>query len=211
MMRFLLTYARFYRSAFASAAIVAVFGLLALLAFTLRPATSNSLTLLGDITAAREPTTVPVDANSGLAPLPRPIAAHIDTADRTDAVEQAPDERLQEPLLAALNCVRAGAGQPKLVLDQQLSDDAAALWQALVARPKASLGDLAGTRYVLVSVLALTLGDSASTAPGAPCSFGEVDMTMLDLQQANRVGIAVFPDPHPQDGLDESSAVLVAQ
>jgi hypothetical protein len=228
-MHFLLTYLRFHQNTVKACAIVVGCVLLLSIIGLSRWSISGGRVLLGDVNAAPPPAPSLAPAHSVAAPPVRP-ANHMLQADsqaRVITADLAPDAAYQQPLLAALNCVRAQLGQPPLAHDPQLSADAAALWKTMMLQPNASLGGLVGDRYMVAGVVPLSLTDVLVAQPGTDaaeegveqthtastgsCVMGGADMALLDLSGVSAIGIAVFPDPRPDDGLDDSSAVIVAR
>jgi hypothetical protein len=216
-MRLFLAYLRFHGN------IVRVFGAVALVALALaivlalRNAPAG-LILLGDAGAAR--LTASTEAVPYLAPpQPRPIASARLSDERGITTHLPPSDEYRAPLLAALNCARAQAGQPALDEEPELSREAVALWRAMVARPDVSPSELIDGKYAFVIVLPLSLADvqsseaiaGASEAQVALCSLGGMDLSTLDLTGLSTVGVAVFADPRPEDGLDDSSAIIIAR
>jgi hypothetical protein len=89
----------------------------------------------------------------------------------------------------------------------------------MVARPDVSPSELIDGKYAFVIVLPLSRADvqsseaiaGASEAQVALCSLGGMDLSTLDLTGLSTVGVAVFADPRPEDGLDDSSAIIIAR
>jgi hypothetical protein len=216
-MRYVLTYLRFHRQRLHALALVGALGVALGLVFVLRPA-AGRVTLLGDTSAPPiDSATVAVgyDPNPAVRPAYVPLQASAEA--RTQLATSAPSMEHQHALFTALSCVRGAAGRPTLTLDDQLSRDAATLWSALIREPHADI--VALTRgYPFVTILPLTLTQQLMEPKAYPvpipigsCDFGGIDIAEVDLGDATTVGIAVFVDPHPDDGLDDSSAVIVAR
>lgn len=219
-MRFLMTYLRFHGNAVKTTGILmAVAFVLALLAW-LRPLPGTGFTLLGDVNApvvpprAAEPIGYTAEAQA------RPIAEPLRTTERSVTADLLPDAQYQEPLLGAVNCARMQQSEPSLVLDASLSKEAAGLWKQMMLQPDASLAELVAGRFSQVSIIPLTLTDvkplegetaRAETLPTGACVMGGADLTAIDFRGVSTIGLAVFPDPYPDDGLDDSSAVIVAK
>lgn len=212
-MRFVLTYLRFHRNALTVVAVLVLAALLLSLLNSLRPVEERAV-LLGNSDAPRQG----ADERSAPAhpanPAPRPIAASLATDVREATRDWQPSAHHEAPLRAALDCARSLAGLPTLTHDPALAQEAAALWQAMVARPDVTLTNLARDRYVMVAVVPLALAaepSENSASQASPCAFGDSDMAQFDLSGITTIGVAVFPDPQPADGLDDSSAIIVAR
>jgi hypothetical protein len=90
----------------------------------------------------------------------------------------------------------------------------------MVAQPDVGLAALVQDRYTLVTIIPLALAPMVSENSAASpqhasqtqaCVMGDSDMAQLDLSGITTIGVAVFPDPHPEDGLDDSSAIIVGK
>jgi hypothetical protein len=216
-MRLFLAYLRFHGNIIRVLGAVAlvVLALAVLLALRNAPA---GLILLGNADAARP--TASTEAVPYLAAAqPRPIASARLSDERGITADLPPSDEYRAPLLAALNCARAQAGQSALGEELELSREAAALWRAMVAHPDVSPSELIGGKYTFVTVLPLSLAavqsseaiTGASEVQVALCSLGGMDLSTLDLTGLSTVGVAVFADPRPEDGLDDSSAIIIAK
>ena len=234
-MRFLITYLRFHSAKLTIAVLVVLILCAVALALLLRPDIARTTTLLGDVHAVPADAREARAAQDGLAaPAVRPVRSELamDANEREQAAAALePDSALQQPVLARLNCARALASLPALVLNPTLSEDAAAFGRALAARPDRPLGELGADRYALVAVVPLSADALASvvpttaqadeapmahvlsdTAPVSSCHLGDVDVAQLGLSpEAATVGIAVFADAHPGDGWDTTTAVILAR
>jgi hypothetical protein len=216
-MRYVLTYLRFHRQRVQALALIGALGVALGLLLGLRP-TVGRVTLLGD-TGAPPVHSGAVPAAYDVLPAVRPayvpLQARVEA--RTQLATTSPSAEYGHALFTALSCARAESGRPDLTLDSQLSQDAAALWSALMREPGADIATLTrGQPFVAIVPLTLTQQPAepdAYPAPASdgPCAFGGTDVAQLDLGEARAVGIAVFVDPHPDDGLDDTSAVIVAR
>lgn len=214
-MRLLLAYLRLHSATvrLLSAAALTALALGALL--SLHTATGNAIPL-GDANAERrDMVSQPILTTAS--PQARPIAAARLADARGVTADLQPSEAHLPPLMAALNCARTQSGQPAIGEDAALSKDAAALWRTMVERPDLSPASIIGSRYAFVAIVPLSLAavqpadTAAAEAPVALCSFGGMDLSALDLAGLTTVGAAVFLDPQPEDGLDDSSAIIVAK
>jgi hypothetical protein len=223
VMAFLLTFLRFHKQWLLAVSIL--LGCVLLLALLIGSFGTGTFgfTLLGDVNAAR-PAALPASGSALAPPQVRPADSVRQAAPvaRDTTADLQPSARYQEPLLAALNCAREQAGQAALTHDPQLSRAAAEMWRELVRHPSTTLATIAAGRYTQVTILPLTLAEPPAPPdalaqdvmleqPQGPCVWGGIDITQVDLTGRTSVGVAVFPDPHPEDGLDDSSAVVVAQ
>jgi hypothetical protein len=218
-MRLVLTYLRFHKAPLQVAGVVILTVALLGLIFSI-DAVPSGFTALGnrDATRQRDPhVSLP---RYDTAPLPRPIAAPILSARSGVTAHLPPSAEYHAPLLEALNCAREHAGLPALIHEPALDGEAAAVWQAMVAQPNVGLAALAQDRYTLVSIVPLTLASvvaepSAASTQNAlqaqRCVMRGTEMAQLDLSGITTIGVAVFPDPNPEDGLDDSSAIIVGK
>lgn len=219
-MRFLMTYLRFHGNTVKlSGLLICVVFVLFLIAW-LRPLSGARFTLLGDVHAPAVPTSDAAPVGYAAAPQARPIADPLRTVARSVTADLLPDAHYQQALLVAVNCARLQQGEPPLVLDASLSQGAGGLWKQLMLQPDAALAELVDGRFTQVSIIPLTLitGEPlegapvrAEPLPSDACVVGGTDLTAIDFRGLSAVGLAVFPDPNPDDGLDDSSAVIVAK
>jgi hypothetical protein len=208
-MHFLIAYIRLRQDIIKVVCICVVIGLALMLLIAMHPSLSG-FTLLGDVSApspaldaAREPA------------YPR-LGQEREARQQGLTADLPPSPKHREQLFAALACAREQRRQPALTLDADLSTEAAALWKALMRASAADIASLVAGRYHVVVVAPLTLEAAqahadAYPAPQQPCLMGATDIGQLDLGSATTVGIAVFPDPRPEDGLDDSSAIIIAR
>lgn len=228
-MQFLLTYLRFHSNKVRVVGLIGLVGAVVAVVLILRPG-AGGFTLLGDVNAA-PPAQTEADARYANAPTPAVRPGLNDTQADQGSREAAaaalqPDDQYQERVLTALNCARAQKQLPALPIDATLSDAAVALGRQLAARPDTSLADFARSRYTVAAVVPISFAQPVEPEPGAvtdpaleqpaaavgACDIGGVDATQLGLEEASAaIGIAVFPDPHPEDGWDDMSAVIVAK
>jgi hypothetical protein len=172
--------------------------------------------MLGNAAATRPVPPSTFSSGYEAQPRPRPIVSPLSSDVRGVTAALQPSAQQQAPVLTALNCARAHAERPALRHDPKLSEEAASLWRALVTHPNVSLAELVRDRYTMVAIVPLTFApveavDAASDGSNvmAPCEIGEIDLTTLDLSDITTVGVAVFVDPQPEDGLDDSSAIII--
>ena len=209
-MRFLITYLQLHRERLTAAGMLAAVALILAAIAALWRADGAGLTLLGDIHAPPPATAAPPALQVAYESAPAE-GEGIEVA-RAVTAGLAPSAAQQQTLFAALSCVREQRGQAPLVLDTGLSEGAASLWGALMRDPEADIAALIGGRYPYVSVVPITLAADRPDVTAAPaCGTYATDVEALDLGDATTVGIAVFVDPEPGDGLDDSSAVIVAR
>jgi hypothetical protein len=209
-MHFLIAYIRLRQDIIKVVCTCVVIGLALMLLIAMHPSLSG-FTLLGDVSAPRPA----LDAAREPA-YPRLGQPQHNTRQQGLTADLPPSPKHREQLFAALACTREQRGQPALTLDADLSAEAAALWKALMRDSAADIASLVAGRYPVVVVAPLTLEVAqahadAYPAPQHPCLMGATDIGQLDLGSATTVGIAVFPDPRPEDGLDDSSAVIIAR
>ena len=216
-MRYVLTYLRFHRHRVQALALIGALGVALGIFLGLRPSVGR-VTLLGDTGAPpvhSGAVPAPYDVLPAVRPAYVPLQASVEA--RTQLATSTPSSEYGHALFTALSCTRAATGHPNLMLDSQLSQDAAALWSALIREPGSDIGTLTrGEPFVAIVPLTLTQQPAEPGAYPAPasdgaCAFGGIDVAQLDLGGARAVGIAVFVDPHPDDGLDDTSAVIVAR
>lgn len=160
---------------------------------TAAPAISAPLTI-------RRAAPYSVDPNSGPA---RP------SSDRALTATRLPDIQYQAAALAALQC----AGNSSIIHDAALDAAAADLWRATVAEAELELAAVAGTRFAYVAAVPVALAPDLEPTDmtSAACRFGGMDFNQLTLDGVNRVGIAVFADTDLNDGMDDSTVMIVGQ
>ncbi len=131
-------------------------------------------------------------------------------ADRGLLATRLPDEGYAAPALAAIQCA---AGNGELARDTTLDDAAAGLWRATVAEPELELSTVAGNQYAYVAAVPVTLapGLESVTATGATCPFAGMDFSQLNLSGLSAVGVAVFADADLNDGMDDSTVMIVGR
>jgi hypothetical protein len=218
-MRLVLTYLRFHRSPLQAACIVVL--TVAALGFILSASgLPSGFTALGNRNGVRQEPQETTSPRYGAAPLPRPIASPLSAEERGISSALPPSEQYRAPLLQALDCAREHAGLPALAHQPELDSEASSLWQAMVAQPDKGLVVLVQDRYTLVAIIPLAIApvpaesSTASTQDALQvqrCVMGGTEMAQLDLSGITTIGVAVFPDPNPEDGLDDSSAIIVGK
>lgn len=122
-----------------------------------------------------------------------------------DGVMMQGDRQVGQSLALAINCARESAGLPAYRIDEQLSEQAAQIWQHMAEQPELSL-DQAAAAYPLRAAVAI---EAASAVAG--CSDSAMDIGNLGLATGvTAIGVAAFV-PQSMDDYGGISAIVIGQ